>query len=73
MMKYVDKIDEVCDDRGSGGAWFVYLKPGWRLDDQHCFGEDTKPVIWQTMKDVEPCTCDECMQLLSQSRADERQ
>jgi len=62
-------IEFLCDERSNGGAWFVYLKPGWAIRDnntdgaQHCFGEDTKAAIWRTMKDARPCRCAECVRL----------
>lgn len=55
------RIDELCDERNSGGEFFVYLKPGWRLDDAHCFGEGSLREIRSTMARVQRCTCGECL------------
>jgi hypothetical protein len=58
------KVAEVRDERAAGlyggGGYFVYLKPGWRLDDAHCFGEDTAAAVKQTLVRVQPCGCAEC-------------
>lgn len=56
------RIDEICDERGSGGDFFVYLKDGFSLSDppQHCFGARDKGEIRSTMKQVKPCGCPEC-------------
>lgn len=60
-------IEQLCDERPNGGEWLVYLKPGWAILDndvdnaaQHCFGEETKRDVWQTMKRARPCRCTEC-------------
>jgi len=56
------RIDEI---RHEGpGEWFVYLRPGWRMEEQHCFGEDTRAAVRETMKRVVPCECDECQALM---------
>jgi hypothetical protein len=39
---------------------FVSLKPGWRLEDAHCFGEDTMAGVRETMKRVRKCKCEDC-------------
>lgn len=39
---------------------FVYLSYGWRLDDAHCFGEDTLSDVVKTLSKVEPCSCSSC-------------
>jgi len=62
-MKHRAAIDEICDERAMGNGWFVYLKPGWHYNGQHCFGEDRKRDIAATMEFVKPCTCDECREL----------
>lgn len=54
------RIDQVCDERNSGGEFFVYLKPGYRLEDAHCFGEGSRADIRRTMVRVKPCTCADC-------------
>ncbi len=52
------RIDEI---RHEGpGEWFVYLMSGWHLDGAHCFGEDRRADIRETMKRVRPCECSEC-------------
>lgn len=58
MDKRIDEIETVEDLTGT--SFFVYLKPGWRLEDAHCFGEDTKRAIRDTMKRVKPCDCESC-------------
>lgn len=54
------RIEQLCDERNSGNAWFVYLKPGFHLNGAHCFGEDTRKEVRETMKRVQPCACGEC-------------
>jgi hypothetical protein len=59
--KQTDKrIDEICDERGFGNGYFVYLKPGFQYDGAHCFAEDTKADVRRTMQRVKPCTCSDC-------------
>jgi len=60
------RIDEICDERGSGGDFFVYLKPGWALSNpsQHCFGAINRAEIKETMRRVYRCECDECRELV---------
>lgn len=53
-------IGELCDERAFGGAYFVYLKTGYTLEGQHCFGEDSMRDVWNTMARVTPCDCAEC-------------
>jgi hypothetical protein len=55
------RIDQIT---GQAPELFVYLKPGYQYEGQHCFGEDTKADIRNTMKMVKPCACDECAALL---------
>lgn len=57
------RIEEISDERAMGNGWFVYLKPGWHYKGQHCFGEDTKRAIKDTMTFVSPCSCEECRTL----------
>jgi len=57
------RVDELLVEQGLGQlrpSYFVYLKYGWRLDDAHCFGEDTITDVRRTLGMVEPCDCDEC-------------
>ena len=54
------RIEELSDERSSGNGWFVYLVPGWRLDNAHCFGEDNRKEVRETMKRVQPCDCADC-------------
>lgn len=56
------RIDEICDERNSGGDFFVYLKPGFALSSppQHCFGAETKADIKREMVTVRPCSCEDC-------------
>ena len=57
------RIEEVSDERGIGNGYFVYLKPGWAYGgtgEAHCFSEDTIKDIRDSMKLVEPCSCDDC-------------
>ncbi len=51
------RIEEVT---GEPGEWFVYLRPGWRLEEAHCFGEATKADIRRTMTRVLSCDCMDC-------------
>lgn len=68
MGRKLDKrIDELCDERGGGGDWFVYLKPGYRLGDAHCFGEETLGEVRASMKLVVRCDCEECRSLKAQA------
>ena len=55
MDKRIEEITHEADTE-----WFVYLKRGFRLDDAHCFGEDSKADISKTMKRVQVCDCIEC-------------
>lgn len=59
------RIEEIRDERESGGDFFVYLKPGWALSSppQHCFGARTKADIRKELRSVYRCECDECKQL----------
>jgi Fe-S cluster assembly scaffold protein SufB len=56
------RIAELRDERGSGGDFFVYLKPGYSLSTppQHCFGAETRAEIKETMKRVVACSCADC-------------
>lgn len=65
MTKHMQKIEELFDDRKSGNGWFVYLKPGWKLNNEHCFSESTKSEVWRTMQDVETCDCEDCQEHLA--------
>ncbi len=57
-MKRDKRVEEI---RHEGRAeWFVYLKPGYRLEDAHCFGADNPTQIKETMKRVRICECSEC-------------
>jgi hypothetical protein len=66
------RIEEVRDERGEGGDFFVYLKPGYALSlpPQHCFGAIDKGEIRDTMKQVYRCNCDECLELQGKKRTD---
>lgn len=44
----------------SGKSFMVHLARGFRLDDAHTFGADSKAEIAETMKRVKPCQCSEC-------------
>ena len=55
------RIDEIT---GRPPELFVYLKPGYQYEGQHCFGEDTTADIRKTMKMVKPCLCKECVRLM---------
>ncbi len=59
------RIDEIRDERGEGGDFFVYLKPGYGLSSppQHCFGAVNRREISSTMRQVFKCDCAECKQL----------
>lgn len=59
------RIDAIHDERGSGGDFFVYLKPGYALSSppQHCFGAVDRKDIASQMKQVYECNCDECRDL----------
>ncbi len=56
------RIEEVCDERNSGGDYFVYLKRGYSFSNppQHCFGAVNKKEISNTMRRVAKCNCDDC-------------
>ena len=54
------KIEELSDERASGGAWFVYLQPGWQTGGAHCFGADSMAEVWRIMRTVQPCNCRDC-------------
>ncbi len=60
------RIDEIRDERSSGGDFFVYLKPGYSFSTppQHCFGAEHRAEIKETMKRVKKCHCDECLEPL---------
>jgi hypothetical protein len=60
--KYVDELETDPDI-------FVNLKKGYKLGAdfsqdgrscQHCFGEDSMADVRRTLKDVTPCSCDQC-------------
>ncbi len=65
------RIDEIRDERGGGGDFFVYLKPGFALSSppQHCFGARTKTDIRKEMRGVFKCACEECLQLIATETA----
>ena len=67
------RIDEVRHE--GSGEWFVYLVPGWCLDPgpnpQHCFGEDTRSAVRETMKRIVPCECVECQAMTISNSAGE--
>ena len=48
---------------------FVTLKPGWRLEDAHCFGEYSLRDVQASMKRVKPCDCEECRNLAAPQRS----
>lgn len=56
------RIDEIRDERNSGGEFFVYLKNGYSLSTppQHCFGAENRSEIRSTLRRVVRCGCDEC-------------
>ena len=62
--KYMWMIDELHDDRPLESGWFVYLKPGFRVDNAHCFGEDRLADVWKTMDTVEKCDCHSCKEMM---------
>ena len=45
---------------------FVTLKPGWRFEDAHCFGEYSLRDVRESMKRVKPCDCQECRRLAAE-------
>jgi len=55
------RIDEI---EGQSPELFVWLKPGYQYEGQHCFGENTKADIRKTMKMVTLCACGECVVLM---------
>lgn len=59
------RVDEIRDERSSGGDFFVYLKPGFAISQppQHCFGARNEAEIKKTLKVVYPCNCDDCAAL----------
>jgi hypothetical protein len=59
------RIDEICDERSTGGDFFVYLVPGFAISDppQHCFGAVNKAEIRSQMRQVYQCGCAECKEL----------
>ncbi len=72
MARKDPRIDEIRQE--GDGEWFVYLTPGWCIDPlapQHCFGEDTRAAIRQTMKTVRPCECIECQAMMISNSAGE--
>ena len=60
---------EILDERSSGNGWFVYLAPGYQYDGAHCFGEDTRPAVYKTLKSVKPCDCAECADFIAKNKA----
>lgn len=59
------RIEQIDDERSIGNGWFVYLRPGFRYGDAHCFSEDTKRDVARTMSQVEPCDCEDCRKALA--------
>ena len=45
---------------------FVWLNYGYKLEDAHCFGEDTLSDVIKTLSKVTPCDCDSCKAGLNQ-------
>lgn len=64
------RIDEIerCEDFGRV-TYMVHLKDGFRLDDAHTFGEDTKAAIRKTMRSVKPCDCELCRAAIAKATA----
>jgi hypothetical protein len=67
----MSNILEILDERSNGNGWFVYLKPGWAVNDantsnaQHDFGEDTRPAAFRTAREARPCACSMCLDALA--------
>lgn len=59
---------EIRDERSNGNGWFVYLSAGWQLDGAHCFGEDRRRDVTDTLKRVKKCECQECQNLQAKER-----
>jgi len=69
MAKQDIRIDAILNE--GPGEWFVYLRPGWQMDGAHCFGEDTRAAVRETMKRVTACDCTDChAQMISESVGD---
>lgn len=62
----MSNILAMLNERGSGNGWFVYLKPGWAINDantasaQHDFGEDTRAAALRAAQEARPCACAMC-------------
>lgn len=66
--RYQAAIDEICDERNSGGNFFVYLRAGFIMDAQHCFGAIDAKEIRETMQRVKSCDCVECTDAIKNGR-----
>ena len=63
-----DEPEEELDEDGEvdEGCYFVYLLPGWSIEDgkhrHHLAWAYSLPEMWRRMKDVQPCFCDKCVE-----------
>lgn len=62
-MKIIERIrsNKKVDELITSPDIFVYLTYGWKLDDAHCFGEDTFSGVIRTLSSVTPCDCESCI------------
>lgn len=66
--KYRSMVEEISHEPD---GWVVYLAPGWRyMDETHNIMEDTWKEVLEGFKEVSPCSCDECLRLLSKQEAE---
>jgi hypothetical protein len=68
----MNNILAIQDERGSGNGCFVYLNPGWAINDantnsaQHDFGEDTRAAALRTARNAKQCACAQCLAGIAQ-------
>ena len=64
-----DHPAEEFDEEGEvdEGCYIAYLMPGWSYNDgkelHHMVWSYSMPEMWNRMKTVEPCLCDECFKM----------
>jgi len=58
-------ITEITDERAEGSGYWIYLHPGWIAPSEtHFIHEYTVRDVLDAFRNVQPCCCEECTQLL---------
>lgn len=54
-IREIENVDSL-----TGTTFMVHLARGFRLEDAHTFGADSRAAIRRTMKRVRVCACAQC-------------